>query len=222
MLNSKAFLAVKPLPSSSPKTRELFSAKTTLAAVQIMCGQFLFELNNLKYDIYAFDESQKVVYAKSATFPLFDAYHTVNMEWTLHCLNFFRHHMMKEDAMTLYSTMASMPIGDRPSAWRGPLKEGAYPLSKFWKGTYAYLDERELSRIRKLSKGKKGRDSDGIWFEDKNIEHGGNIQVSLYGAEVVGFSTRKPNYPRLYHHYSFKHLILHETNGEIGIGVRFR
>jgi hypothetical protein len=127
--------------------------------------------------------SQKQVYASMKDMPIFigQGKSNVNMEWTLHCLNFFRHHMMKEEIQSLHGLVSQLDVGDRPSAWRGPIQNGCYPLSRNWKGTYAYLEAEELKKIRRVTKGgKKHKKLDDIYFEDKNIESDGHIQVRLH------------------------------------------
>jgi hypothetical protein len=170
--------------SPNPKKKQRLQSNAPnpeLTAVQVMCAQLLFQLqmDGPKYDIYCFDESQRMVYAHHTLEPIFKGHGDlqVNMEWILHCMNFFRHHMIRPEAQSLYETMSDLEVGDRPSAWRAPLKDGSYPLSKHWKGTYSYLDPNELYRIRSRI-GKKSRHSEEI-FVDKNIEEGedGQIQV---------------------------------------------
>jgi hypothetical protein len=130
-----------------------------------------------KYDIISFDDSQKMVYARMKDEPMFSKSHgdlQVNMTWTLNCLSFFRHHMVREEAQSLYASMEALSASEWPSAWREPLKDGCYRLSKQWKGTYSYLDTSELARLRRPNR--KNRDPEA-YFIDKNIEDGGKIQV---------------------------------------------
>ena len=146
-----------------------------------MATQLLLEMPNMHYDILSFDDSQRAVYEAPANVPLFlgNGNLRVNMDWVLHSLNFFRHHMIKEEAHSLFHTMEALSVDEKPSAWREPLQTGSYALGRHWKGTYSYLDPAELRKIRKISKNiKKGKPSDEVFFEDKNIELGGKIQVS--------------------------------------------
>lgn len=164
--------------------------------MQIVGAQLLLEQPSMRYDILSFDDSQKLVYATHKTEPMFTGRGDlqVNMNWTLHCINFFRHHMVKQEAGTLFRTMTELHPFDRPSAWRDPLQEGSYPLSKHWKGTFSYLDNKELARIRGLVvSNTNGRQEQEI-FEDKNIENGGNIQVSIHGQAL--------NYDRISPHFT--------------------
>jgi hypothetical protein len=178
ILNSKNLLGIRPRPSS-PKAKAKGHEKPNpfFVAVQIMCAQLLFTMEAPKYDIISFEDSQKMVYARMTEEPMFTGHGNiqVNMTWTLHCLSFFRHHMVREEAQSLYTSMEALNIGDWPSAWREPLREVCYPLSKKWNGTYSYLDNSELSRLRRPA-GRKSQDPDE-YFVDKNIENGGKIQV---------------------------------------------
>ncbi|KAF2654384.1 hypothetical protein K491DRAFT_768939 [Lophiostoma macrostomum CBS 122681] len=172
--DSKNFLGIKPQSSSS-------KPNLALIAVQIMCAQLMFEGDDLTYDIIAFDISQRAVYASMKHAPMFvgPGKSMVNMEWTLHCLNFFRHHMVKEEVQSLFHLMSQLEPGDKPSAWREPLRNGCYPLSRNWKGTYAYLEAEELTRIRKTAKGgRRNQKADDYLYMDKNVESDGQIQLS--------------------------------------------
>jgi len=183
ILNSKSFLSVRPLPVS-PKNKANEDEvqrkeewKKTFETVQVMCAQLLFSTEAPKYDIVSFEDSQRTVYARMTNVPMFtrQCNWQVNMTWTLHCLSFFRHHMVREEAESLYTSMEALDIGDWPSAWREPLKDGCYPLSKHWKGTYSYLDNSELSRLRRPAR--RNSQFPAEYFVDKNIENGGKIQV---------------------------------------------
>ena len=140
-----------------------------------MCAQFLFEYGQLKYDIYPFDDSQRMVYTSMRKVPLFygEGKFLVNLDWVLHCMNFFRHHMMKEEAQSLYERIATLDKAEKPSAWREPLQDGCYPLSRYWKGTYSWLERDDMDLIR----GDKKRKNGEWYFEDKNIQNDGCIQV---------------------------------------------
>ena len=135
-----------------------------------MCSQFVFNLPGLKHNIFAFDESQYAVYQSSVVAPIFTSDHKVlNLEWILHSMNFFRHHMMNEETQTLFDKIDELEATHKPSAWREPLRQGARTLSKHWKGTYSFLEHREVNRLRKQGPGKE-------MYCDKNIDEG-KIQV---------------------------------------------
>ena len=67
---------------------------------------------------------------------------------------------------TIGPSRASHP---HPSAWREQLKNGVQPLSKYWKGTYSFLDNSEVQKLRRQGPGKQV-------YIDKNVDEG-KIQV---------------------------------------------
>jgi hypothetical protein len=148
--------------------------KSDLAAVKLMLSQFLFELEGAKHNVFAFEETQRVVYLSSKATPLYRGLHSteLNMDWFLHCLSFFRHHMLNEEVGTLFNAVDELSAKQKPSAWQEPLRPGAYPLSSHWKGTYAFLDQPEIHKIRLLDEDQVGDE----YFSDKNVDEG-KIQV---------------------------------------------
>jgi hypothetical protein len=150
------------------------SVHPMLAAVKLMCSHFLFELDGAKHNVFAVEESQRIVYLASNAAPMYGGLNLtdVNMEWVLHCLHFFRHHMMNEEVATLHAAMSDLSPLQKPSAWQEPLRKGSYPLGSHWKGTYAFLDVSEITKLRKLPVDEVG-DS---FFSDKNVDEG-KIQV---------------------------------------------
>jgi hypothetical protein len=142
-----------------------------------MCSHFLFQLDGAKHNVFAVEESQRVVYMATNSAPLYggDNLTQVNMEWVLHCMHFFRHHMMNEDVATLSDAMGELTPKQKPSAWQEPLRKGAYALGSHWKGTYAFLDVHEVQKLRKLSADQVG----DAFLSDKNVDEG-KIQVSNF------------------------------------------
>lgn len=145
-----------------------------LAAIKLMCSQFLLDASTT-LPVYGFDESQQAVYAPANDARIFTGLNKdqVNMDWLLHTLDFFRAYMTNEDMGRLCGKLAELPIYEKPSAWRGRLEGGCYPLSKHWKGTFAYLEFDELKRFRRKDSKKKD-----IVFMDRSVDEG-MIQVSL-------------------------------------------
>lgn len=78
--------------------------------------------------------------------------------------------MMNEEAQTLFYKIDELYATHKPSPWREPLRQGAYTLSRYWKGTYAFLDHSEVQRLRKQGPGHE-------IYIDKNVDEG-KIQVS--------------------------------------------
>jgi hypothetical protein len=173
VLNSKLLLNDRRAPPAS--RHEPNEVHPLLAAVKLICSQFLFSLDGPN-NVFGVEESQRVVYMATNVAPLYSGpkLTEVNMNWMLHCLQFFRNHMMNEDVASLYSAMEELTSGEKPSAWKEPLRKGSYPLSSHWKGTYAFLDMPEIMKLRKLSADQAA----DAYFCDKNVDEG-KIQVSI-------------------------------------------
>jgi hypothetical protein len=60
--------------------------------------------------VLGIDESQKVVYAPTNIAPIYigDKKNKVNMDWCLHCFNFFHFHMKNPDASLLHDQMEEL------------------------------------------------------------------------------------------------------------------
>ncbi|RYN35811.1 hypothetical protein AA0113_g1302 [Alternaria arborescens] len=148
-----------------------------LAAVKLMCSQFVFNIEGLEHNIFAFEESQHTVYLSASAAPLFNYDHTkLNLGWMLHAMSFFRHHMMNENAQTLFDRIEGLDATQKPSAWREQLKIGVQPLSKYWKGTYSFLDNSEVQKLRRQGPGKQV-------YIDKNVDEGKIQSLELVFAE---------------------------------------
>jgi hypothetical protein len=183
VINSKILLNDRRAPS--PGRGELSHVHPMLAAVKLMCSHFLFELEDAKHNVFAVEESQRVVYMATNTAPIYQGLTKtdVNMEWVLHCLHFFRHHMMSEDVATLYDVMGELTPHQKPSAWQEPLRRGSYPLGNHWKGTYAFLDVAEIRKLRKLSPDQVGDE----YLCDKNVDEGKvqSLQLEFHTEPVL-------------------------------------
>ncbi|KAF2131437.1 hypothetical protein P153DRAFT_421501 [Dothidotthia symphoricarpi CBS 119687] len=167
-LNSKMLLSDRRAPP--PARGEKDTVNQTLGAVKLMCSHFLFQLEGTKHGVFAVEESQRAVYMPTNTAPIYSGpeLKDVNMDWILHCLNFFRHHMMDEEVVTLFSAMEELSVTQKPSVWREPLRQGVQPLCRHWKGTYSFLDPLEIERLRKVPADKVGDE----YFSDKNVDEG--------------------------------------------------
>lgn len=178
MQNSKLLLNNTKRPEHPPRNKQN-TVEPTLAAVKLMCSHLLFEFDNVKHGPLGVEEAQRMVYMATNKAPLYTGptLTDLNMEWILHCMNFFRHHMMSQEAGTLYEVMNELDPYEKPSAWQEQLCSGAAPLHKHWKGTYSYLDVSELAKLRRLSTEQLSDD----FFPDKNVDEG-KIQVRTIDA----------------------------------------
>ncbi|KAF2472211.1 uncharacterized protein BDR25DRAFT_367005 [Lindgomyces ingoldianus] len=190
--NSKTFLDIKRLRKrKNAEDDEKPYTSPALAAIQLMCAHFLFGQEQT-HNIYCFEVSQKAVYDTAADRPLYGGYNNleVNMEWFLHCLNFFKYHMVSKSMQSFHAIMDALDVTQKPSHWQAQLVDGCYPLSKHWKGTYAFLDAPELQELRNSS---YDADEDDV-FIDGNMEGDGKIQTLLLECVESG----KFNWPTIF------------------------
>jgi hypothetical protein len=98
--------------------------------------------------VYNFPRSQAAAYASDALAPMFSADGLqVNVEWCLHAVNFFRHHLRAGDGV-LRPHFDAMPPTAVPQMWAAPLSATYPELGRLWNGTYAYLDRRDVLALR--------------------------------------------------------------------------
>ena len=106
--SSRYFLGLKPTPIA-PWDRAVHPT-SFFNAVQVMCMQLLFNYVNVqafKYVLYPLEDSIAIVYQQSGMNPLFigQGNTEVNLPWLLHCMNFFRCHMVRKELLTLHSAI---------------------------------------------------------------------------------------------------------------------
>jgi len=111
-----------------------------LLALQLMFAHYLFVPDFPERTIYSFEASQKAVYESPLKEPIFQGFNKqeVNLEWTLHCLNFFRYHLKSRQAGSLYETMEELPAHQGPWMWESKIRNSNNidDIPRFWKGTY--------------------------------------------------------------------------------------
>jgi hypothetical protein len=129
--NSKNFLDIKQFPHHAAGVSE------PLLALQLMCSHFLLEKGAPQRNIYSFELSQRTVYETTVKAPIFRGFNSqeVNLEWALHCLNFFRYHLTDPSFLSMADAFDNLEHGERPSAWRSKL-EADKELGQKWMGTY--------------------------------------------------------------------------------------
>jgi hypothetical protein len=182
VLNSKLLLNTRRAPR--PQRNEPDFVHSALAAVKLMCSHFLFELEGARHNVFGVEESQRIVYMSTNSAPIYQgpSKTNINMEWVLHCMHFFRHHMMNDEVATLHQAIDDLPPRQKPSAWQEPLRRGSYVLGNHWKGTYAFLDAPEIHKLRRLSPDQVG----DTYLCDKNIDEG-KVQVCAFVLTCVCF-----------------------------------
>ncbi|EFQ85793.1 hypothetical protein PTT_19150 [Pyrenophora teres f. teres 0-1] len=133
-----------PLPTGSGPV--LVDEK--LAATKIVSFQLIFDIKGLTQKVFAFQETQFAVYRHHTLLNIFNTNHKkANLQWFLHCMNFWRHQMKSPYMDTLYGVIEALDEENRPSAWREPITQDVKPLSKNWRGTFAYLNYQDYHAL---------------------------------------------------------------------------
>lgn len=58
----------------------------------------------------------------------------INISFLLHIVNFFTHHLTREDQYTLFNAFKSLKPENKPQAWQEQLRQGTYELGNSWVG----------------------------------------------------------------------------------------
>ena len=137
-----------------------------LMAVQILLAHLSFDLT-LKTRAFGFLESQIAVYAPPRIKPIFVGRDRteVNLEWVLNALNFFKYYLTSPTA-ALEHEYKSLENWEKVQCWKRPLKDGATPLGKEWRGAYAYLDSEEIDVMRS---GQPAVDMEDRWCDSDDV-----------------------------------------------------
>lgn len=178
VLESRLLLGGRRPPP--PKPHEHAAINVSLGAVRLMATHFLFDRAFQPEIWFAIDDAQRAVYAATNEAPLYlgPKKDILNVQWVLHCLNFFRYYMTVPEASDLHEAIQELDKSQRPSPWDGPLKSGTYALGNHWKGTYAFLQHKDLERFRRLVLQEMYTDR---IFTDLNVDEG-KIQVSMVAS----------------------------------------
>ena len=126
------------------------SVEPLLQVIQLMCTHWSLDLS-LGYQTFDFDISQRMVYQHPDQCPMFLDQHmcTVNINYLLHVMNFFKYHCTRSDEWTLRDVFEALERPQRPQAWNTQLRQGPTSLGSEWLGSYAYLHSRkEIVTIR--------------------------------------------------------------------------
>lgn len=174
-----------PSPPSTPTKMEVadtIAAERSLTAIRIMLTQLVFEVDGTLNNVSGIEDCQRAVYAATNETPLYHGpkLNELNMSWVLDCFNFFRYYMMTPDASDLYARLWELDADQHPKAWKEPLKKGSYPLAKCWKGTYSFLEQTTLNKLRRHTQKSSPSKDSYEFFDDLNIDEG-KIQVSFQG-----------------------------------------
>lgn len=130
-------------------------------------------LSNVGEDLYSFPTSQQAAYSPATKQAIFQGCYgtTVNMDWVLHQINFWKYHFTREAESSLYTELFGIDPADLPQLWNSKLSQAETPsIGKKWKGISAFLDPKFLDLVRK----EDGRDD--IEDEFSGADNGGVFQ----------------------------------------------
>ncbi|KAF2495820.1 hypothetical protein BU16DRAFT_560682 [Lophium mytilinum] len=177
------------LPRYTSGTGVAGSYNWTLAAIQLMYSHVLFDNSRIWNEVYNFEHSQQMAYANAIEQPIFIGLdrQLINMEFILHLMNFFRHHMMhKDESHALYEAYKELSAVQKPSAWDRKLKNHDQHIGNDWRGTYAYLEPQEVIAIRAITDGTNKKKKNTI-FIDKNVDGStGECPIQSLHLDPVG------------------------------------
>lgn len=126
------------------------SVEPLLQVIQLMCTHWSLDLS-LDYQTFDFDMSQRMVYQHPDHCPMFLDQNmcSVNINYLLHIMNFFKYHCTRSDEWTLRGIFEALEAHQRPQAWTTQLSQGPSILGSEWLGSYSYLHSRkEIIAIR--------------------------------------------------------------------------
>ncbi|KAI9748852.1 MAG: hypothetical protein M1835_007090 [Candelina submexicana] len=173
-------------------------ASELLLTLQLALTHWSFD-PKLQAPTYGWEFSQKVVYQPTDEAPVFSGTDnlSVNMAWLLHVANFFKYHLTRRDNCSLYYPFLDLEHYERPGAWRRKIQGGLPKVGKYWRGIYAYIDDKELRWVREMEPGRKiVMDEHGSGIQDIEFEFGDHVnsipwpedfEIHLHSTNEIAF-----------------------------------
>ena len=124
-----------------------------LQTIQLVFAHWQFDLS-VRSQVNGFGYSQQIVYSHPNKVLLFlDKRGTINIEYLLHVLNFFKHHMTSEQEGILHPWLQELEKWKRPGAWERPLSQSlsVKMLKPSWKGSYGTLANLSPFPLKRLT-----------------------------------------------------------------------
>lgn len=161
-----------------------------LLVIQIMLTDVRFSSSFSVQRALDFNDAQKAVYAARNTQRLFVGNNetTVNLEWVLNAIQFFRHHLSTRENPELRDEYENLQPHEKIRAWRRPLHSCPQRLGKTWKGCYAHLDVAEVTALRALES-----DEDNLFIDNFNQAEDTN---SPFQSLHLDFSSKEEDIQR--------------------------
>ncbi|KAF2161817.1 hypothetical protein M409DRAFT_27873 [Zasmidium cellare ATCC 36951] len=145
-----------------------------LQTIQVLLTSQLLKLDS-ELTPWGFPESQQQAYnfrkmwKKSGGLSL-------DMEWLLHQVNFWRYHMLREDEITLCHAYCQLDASEYPRYWGKQLTnhpQSTGIVGRHWKGSWAYLSPEEVEEIREYGPNETIQDqfcAESREFQDLELE----------------------------------------------------
>lgn len=124
------------------------SSSALILTIQLTLAHMMFELHgpnlNPKLDTFNFAESQRIVYASALVQPIFRgrSREYANIDFALHCVNFFKTHLTCASEHTGYPEYSALAAGKRPQPYQPQAEKDVGRLGRNWIGTYGTLHSR--------------------------------------------------------------------------------
>ncbi|KJX94758.1 hypothetical protein TI39_contig4159g00014 [Zymoseptoria brevis] len=113
---------------------------------QVMLAPFMLDLSTSSIvPITVYLASQTIVYSTPESRPIVLGGISVDMEWVLHQINFWRYHLTSEAESSLFYEYDEQ----KPRFWNEQLQAKHKPdIGRFWKGSFANVDCADLPFVR--------------------------------------------------------------------------
>lgn len=129
-VTKSSFLHSLLFRSNHPVLTDLFQI------IQVVFTHWSLDLS-LNCPTYSFEISQKAVYSHPNKTPMFkNKMSTVNVNYLLHIVNFFKYHITCKEEGTLQSFFEELAEDQKPRAWENHIDQGLRKVGTTWLGTY--------------------------------------------------------------------------------------
>ncbi|EGP92044.1 unnamed protein product [Zymoseptoria tritici ST99CH_1A5] len=121
-----------------------------LEIVQVMLAPFMLDLSSTSIvPVTGYLASQNIVYSIPESRPIVLGGIDVDLEWVLHQINFWRHHLTSEAESSLFYEYDELEPHKKPRFWTEQLHAKHKPdIGRLWKGSFANVDCADLPFVR--------------------------------------------------------------------------
>jgi hypothetical protein len=125
-------------------------ANPLLEIVQVMLAPIMFDISmKPSIPVTGFLTSQSVAYATVKSRPIILGGIDIDLDWALHQVNFWRHHLLDHGESSLFLEYEELHTSRRPRFWTEQLQSKRKPdVGKFWKSSFANVAYVDLPVVR--------------------------------------------------------------------------